>query len=310
MTFKTFKSVTAIALALGYSVVSLAQGGDDPISGIDIIMKEDPSLAPVMNVGFTPDQLKKINSVKDMDRPSYMAMIGAQYAHKATKGAQPKGGWEDVFKQALIKNWNPEERGGSTTLGAQTGEQAYKVTFTVQAEGGAKYIGETEKNLNRASPQTPTPAEVIKMLEGSKTISNEQFASLMNKSQPHWETIEQLARTNNIEAKSRTAIFIRDVEDSFPNDKIKYLEGGSGLIIALLAIRDTDGNSGDDRKKAISQRLGEALPNDKIEYLEGGSGLIIALLAAAAPTPDGTLPAATRYERTKPKRPAPRMQRR
>ena len=138
MTFKAFKSVTAIALALGYAAISLAQGGNDPIEGIDIIIKRDPSSQPVMAVSFNRNQLKRINSVKGMDRPSFMAMIGAKYAQKATEGAQPKGGWEDVFKQALVENWNPEEKGGSTTVRAQTGKQAYKVTFTVQADGDLK----------------------------------------------------------------------------------------------------------------------------------------------------------------------------
>ena len=142
MTFKAFKSVTAIALALGYAGISLAQGGNDPIEGIDIIIKRDalchPRCPGLAGGSFTPDQLKKINSLKGMDRPSYMAMIGAQYAQKATEGAQPKGGWEDVFKRALVENWNPEEKGGSTTVRAQTGKQAYKVTFTVQAEGDLK----------------------------------------------------------------------------------------------------------------------------------------------------------------------------
>ena len=146
MTFKSFKSVTAIALALAYSVTAFAQGGDDPIEGIDIIIREDPSQAPIAAVSFTPDQLKKINSVKGMDRPSYMAKVGAIYAQEAARGAEPKGGWNAVFQKALVKNWNPEEKGGSTTVRTQTGKQAYKVTFTVQADGEIQGQGEDHKS--------------------------------------------------------------------------------------------------------------------------------------------------------------------
>ena len=152
----TFKSIAAITLALIYSTAAFAQGGDDPIEGIDIIVKKDPSQEAIMAGSFNPDELKVLNTLKGMDRPAYMAKVGASYAQEATRGAQPKGGWKAVFQKALVKNWNPEEKGGSTTVRAQTGKQAYKVTFTVQAEGQikgrpvSKYIGETEKNLNRS----------------------------------------------------------------------------------------------------------------------------------------------------------------
>ena len=129
----TFKSIAAITLALIYSTAAFAQGGNDPIGGIDIIVKEDPSLAPVMSVSFDKNQLKKLNSLKGKDRPTYMAKIGAQYAEEAACGEQPKGGWDRVFQKALIDNWNPDERGGSTTLRTKAGNQAFKVTFKVKA---------------------------------------------------------------------------------------------------------------------------------------------------------------------------------
>ena len=131
---------STLTLTTALSPLASAQGGDNPVPGIDIIIKNASNQAAVMSVSFTPDQLKQINSVTGMERLSHMAMVGGQHEEKAAKGAQPKGGWEAVFKQGLIKNWNPEEKGGSTTISAQTSEQAYKVTFTVGAVKGDNNI--------------------------------------------------------------------------------------------------------------------------------------------------------------------------
>lgn len=133
MTFKTF---TAIAMALAYSVTSFAQGGNDPIDGIDIIVKEDPSQAPIMSGSFTPEQLEQLNALTGMERPAYIAKVTAGMAQKSIGGAAPKGGWNAVFQKALVENWNPDEKGGSTDIRAQAGGQAYKVSVASVCCGG------------------------------------------------------------------------------------------------------------------------------------------------------------------------------
>jgi hypothetical protein len=132
MIFRSFTSGFALALVLAST--AFAQGGNDPVPGIDIIIKEAGIQAPIINIGFNPDQLKKLNSLKGFDRPAYMASVGAGIAQKTARGAPPKGGWEAAFKETLTKNWTVEERGGSTTVNVATQEQKYAITFTVRTE--------------------------------------------------------------------------------------------------------------------------------------------------------------------------------
>lgn len=58
-----------------------------------------------------------------------------QMMKKAAEGAEPEGGWELVFRKALVANWNVDERGGSTTVKADAKGRNFAVTFVVKSEG-------------------------------------------------------------------------------------------------------------------------------------------------------------------------------
>ena len=68
MTFKLFTSISIAAITTVFSISALAQGGDDPIVGIDIIIKEDPSLAPIKPFSMTGDEMAQLNRIKGVGR--------------------------------------------------------------------------------------------------------------------------------------------------------------------------------------------------------------------------------------------------
>ena len=48
-----FLKILALSAILAVPTQVFAQGGDDPIDGIDIIIKKDPGSQPIMPFGFT-----------------------------------------------------------------------------------------------------------------------------------------------------------------------------------------------------------------------------------------------------------------
>jgi len=51
---------------------ALAQGGNDPIEGIDIIVKKDPSSQPIKPFSLDEGQIKTLNRLKDADRRTFV----------------------------------------------------------------------------------------------------------------------------------------------------------------------------------------------------------------------------------------------
>ena len=133
--------VSILAATTALSSAAFAQGGNDPIEGIDIIMKKDPSEEAIRNpFSFGEEELKTLNSLKGMDRPALIAGYAAQYAQKQARGAAPKGGWDAALKKGLIADWNVDERGGSTTIKITTlkPKANYIVTVTQDKDDLAK----------------------------------------------------------------------------------------------------------------------------------------------------------------------------
>ena len=133
--------VSILAATTALSSAAFAHGGDDPIEGIDIIIKRDSSSEAIIKpVNFREEELKTLNSLKGMERPALIASYAAQYAQKQAGGAAPKGGWDAALKKGLIANWNVDERGGSTAIKFTTLKPSanYIMTVTVQSEGESK----------------------------------------------------------------------------------------------------------------------------------------------------------------------------
>jgi len=99
------KTATAFGLAatLGISP-ALAQGGDDPIPGIDIIIKKDPSSQPVVEFSLSGGEMKRFNALKGADRSAYLAKIAAPHLAKVGEGRSEKE-WAEMLTKALGDSW-------------------------------------------------------------------------------------------------------------------------------------------------------------------------------------------------------------
>lgn len=73
----TKRSLITAATALAFSATlglspAFAIGGDDPIEGIDIIVKEDPGSHPIKPFSLTGGEIKQLNALKGADRPTFV----------------------------------------------------------------------------------------------------------------------------------------------------------------------------------------------------------------------------------------------
>jgi hypothetical protein len=76
--FITAATAIAFTATLGLSP-ALAIGGNDPIPGIDIIVKEDPGSRPIKPFSLTEREMKQLNSLKDADRPTFTLKLIAEH---------------------------------------------------------------------------------------------------------------------------------------------------------------------------------------------------------------------------------------
>jgi len=101
---------------------ALAQGGDDPIPGIDIIVKLDPSGDPIKPFSLGAGQIKTLNQLKGADRPTFVLKLiakridaGESFVHSGMK--------------VLGKIWcGPCKMADETTVKFRDG----KVTYTLE----------------------------------------------------------------------------------------------------------------------------------------------------------------------------------
>ncbi|HHB81230.1 MAG TPA: hypothetical protein ENK83_05730 [Aliiroseovarius sp.] len=91
---RTFIAAT-LALTLT-PLAALAQGGNDPMPGIDIIIKEDPGSRPIHTESLTGGEIEKFNSLKGKARAEFLARIATR--HVLDDG--PKASPEEV--QAML----------------------------------------------------------------------------------------------------------------------------------------------------------------------------------------------------------------
>lgn len=126
-------NASALFVAANFMATSaLAQGGDDPIPGIDIIIKEDPSLIPVMDASFGRDPLAKLNDMKGQDRPEYITSVVSDLVKKVELDRSFQ---EDLYR-ALSSKWSEDYRPDKVTIKARSkdGEQHYTLTVVIKGK--------------------------------------------------------------------------------------------------------------------------------------------------------------------------------
>jgi hypothetical protein len=131
---RTFLShATALFVSASFAVgPALAQGGDDPIPGIDIIVKKDPGSQPVMDTSFDRGSLANLNEMKGQDRPKYITSV----VYELTSEVGFDRSFREDLHKALSSNWSEKYRPEETTINARSddGEQRYTVTVVIKGE--------------------------------------------------------------------------------------------------------------------------------------------------------------------------------
>jgi len=148
MTLKIFTSFSVAALTTAFSTLALAQGGDDPISGIDIIARRDPSQEMIKPFSLTGEEIKQINAIKDVGR---MELILKAVA-KRTKTQE---GFVKSGMAVMGKDWCgecawPEK----ASYKFKSGETTYTLDLKFHSEGGIR-IDEADTVFSKRSVATP-----------------------------------------------------------------------------------------------------------------------------------------------------------
>lgn len=96
------------ALALGLSALAstgaIAEGGEDPMPGIDIIIERDPSSVPIFHQGLGEEQMQRFNTLKGAERAAYLARLVAHYAHEADPKT-PAETIDRMLREAMGDSW-------------------------------------------------------------------------------------------------------------------------------------------------------------------------------------------------------------
>ncbi|HHL21919.1 MAG TPA: hypothetical protein ENJ52_10395 [Aliiroseovarius sp.] len=77
LTKRTLMGAT-LALALT-PLAAFAEGSEDPIPGIDVIIEKDPSAVPVMKFTLNDGEMQKFNSLKGKERAEFLAGVLTRY---------------------------------------------------------------------------------------------------------------------------------------------------------------------------------------------------------------------------------------
>ena len=135
-----FLKILALSAILAAPTQALAQGGNDPIGGIDIIILKDPGSQPIKPFGLAGGELKKYNLLKASDRAVYLSKIVAGKMNKISEGASPKGGWQKLLQTSLAKNWCSSCEVVTFTVHTQTEKAKYRITFKPKTNGSKPAI--------------------------------------------------------------------------------------------------------------------------------------------------------------------------
>lgn len=119
-----FYALSILLICLTTPQPLFANGGDDPIAHIDILIQENivnATKGDRVRASFTRRDLKEVNVRKGTNRPDQIARISARYVSQLATGA-PSTSWGHVLGKGLRHDWCTTCRGGTTVLTAKTTE--------------------------------------------------------------------------------------------------------------------------------------------------------------------------------------------
>jgi len=109
--------VILLSFSLLFPSVSFAQGGDDPVPGIDVIIKRDPSDFPIANFSLTPKEMEYQNRKMSFNnRRAYLIKRMLLRLNKINAKNKWKVDWHKVLYKGLNTVWCPPKECYKTVL--------------------------------------------------------------------------------------------------------------------------------------------------------------------------------------------------
>ena len=97
--------LSLLSLTLAIPSLAFAAGGNDPITGIDIIIKKDPGSQPIANIPFTDSEMSQYNELKENDRPAYLNKVIVPKLAQVNKKYNYDIKWNDVIEKGIEQQW-------------------------------------------------------------------------------------------------------------------------------------------------------------------------------------------------------------
>lgn len=97
--------LSLLSLTLVLPSLVFAAGGSDPITGIDIIIKKDPSSQPIANIPFTDSEMNQYNELRENDRPAYLNKVILPKLERVNKKYNYSIKWDDIIAKGIEQQW-------------------------------------------------------------------------------------------------------------------------------------------------------------------------------------------------------------
>lgn len=97
--------LSLLSLTLAVPSLSFAAGGNDPITGIDIIIKKDPSSQPIANISFTDSEINQYNELRENDRPAYLTKVIVPKLERVNKKYNYDIKWNSIIEKGVEQQW-------------------------------------------------------------------------------------------------------------------------------------------------------------------------------------------------------------
>ena len=97
--------LSLLSLTLAVPTLSLAAGGNDPIIGIDIIIKKNPGSQPIANIPFTNSEIDQYNELRENDRPAYLNKVIVPKLERVNQKYNYAIKWDDIIEKGIEQQW-------------------------------------------------------------------------------------------------------------------------------------------------------------------------------------------------------------
>lgn len=97
--------LSLLSLTLAVPSLSFAAGGNDPITGIDIIILKDPSSQPIANIPFTDSEINQYNELRENDRPAYLTKVIVPKLERVNKKYNYDIKWNSIIEKGVEQQW-------------------------------------------------------------------------------------------------------------------------------------------------------------------------------------------------------------